>query len=161
MPFYFDAFTLVIAREHPSCTAPLFFTLSARVLLNVSTPEWKQFTMQRLLICLFCSLPELRAEQLNKRANRHGHTTHKIRTTFALNMASAQYPACVKNCMGHDKVSFPKKNRRRSRGILFNVSRGQLCDVFVPAILLNLIAKGVLALLRAWRKIGFEKLLTN
>ena len=24
-------------------------------------------------------------------------------------MASAQYPACVKNCMGHDKVSFPKK----------------------------------------------------
>ena len=25
-------------------------------------------------------------------------------------MVSAQCPACVKNCVGHDKVSFPNKN---------------------------------------------------
>ena len=47
------------------------------------------------------------------------------------------------------------KNRHEKPG------RGQLCDVFLQAILLNLIAKGGLDLLPVCIKIAFEKFLAN
>ena len=84
MPLYFDAFTLVIAREHPSCTAPLQLPYLVREgsskCLNTGMKTIYHAASSYLSFLLFTRIESRAVKQESKQARAHdAENTNNLR----------------------------------------------------------------------------------
>ena len=108
MPFYFDAFTLVIAREHPSCTAPLqlpYLDVSegSSKCLNTGMITIYHAASSYLSFLLFTRIESRAVKQESKQARAHdAENTNNLRLEHGVRAISR----LCKKYMGHDKVPY-------------------------------------------------------